>query len=138
MSIILGPDGNTPIKSNLQKKTYKAGGLRIQTELTPDMMLSKAAQGAGQLIWNQVFEQTMRSSGSAVEAHQAARAATVNVDPFTLEPSAMAVFMYLSREIEYRDRIIDQINDRLRLLGSDPIDMTHPYPDTNSDDLQSL
>ena len=129
MSGLVGPDGKTPIKSDLPQKKFRSGGLQFDTELTPDMLLSKALQGAQQALANQAYQQTMQQTRSAVAATAAATAAASSCgDPFALEPSAMAVFMYLSREVEYRDGIIEQLNERLVKLGAEPLDLTHPYP----------
>jgi len=129
MSGLVGPDGKTPIQSDLPKKKFRAGGLQFDTVMTPDMLLNKALQGAQQAVANQAYQQTMQQTKSAVAAQSAAStAAAACGDPFTLEPSAMAVFMYLAREVEYRDLIIEQLNDRLVKLGAEPLDLTHPYP----------
>jgi len=129
MSGLVGPDGKTPIQSDLPKKKFRAGGLQFDTVMTPDMLLTKALQGAQQAVANQAYQQTMQQTKSAVAAQSAATTAASSCgDPFTLEPSAMAVFMYLAREVEYRDKIIEQLNDRLVKLGAEPLDLTHPYP----------
>jgi len=59
---------------------------------------------------------------------EAIAAAEAVADPFEMEPCAMAVFMFLSRELEYRDLIIAQMNERLVILGASPLDVKHPYP----------
>lgn len=129
MSGLVGPDGKTPIQSDLPTHTYRAGGLRFDAKLTPDMLLTKAVQGAQQAVGQQIYAQVLQKTKSAFTAQTEAQTAASNVrDPFTLEPCAMAVFMYLSRELEYRDKIIEQLNDRLTKLGAEPLDLTHPYP----------
>lgn len=129
MSGLVGPDGKTPIQSDLPTKKFRAGGLQFDTVMTPDMLLTKALQGAQQALANQAYQETMQRLKSAVAAQSAAQtAASTCGDPFTLEPAGMAVFMYLAREIEYRDKVIEQINERLVKLGAEPLDMTHPYP----------
>lgn len=129
MSEILGPDGKTPVKSDAPLIQYKAAGLRFDTQLSPEDLLNKAINGAQQAIAAQVYQSSMQKSGSAVVARSEANSAAANVtDPFMLEPCAMAVFMYLSREIEYRDLIIEQINKKLQDLGQEALDLTHPYP----------
>lgn len=137
MSSLVGPDGKTPIQSDLPQKMFRAGGLKFQTELTPDMLLTKALQGAQQALANQAYQQTFQQTKSATAATAAAQtAATGCGDPFTLEPAAMAVFMYLAREIEYRDLVIQQINERLSGLGAEPIDVEHPYPVPPPEELE--
>lgn len=129
MSGIVGLDGKTPIQSDLPQHKFRAGGLQFETTMTPDMLLSKALQGARQALAGQAYQQAMQQTGSPTAAQGAAQTAAASCgDPFALEPTAMAVFMYLAREIEYRDGIIEQIRDRLVKLGSEPLDLTHPYP----------
>lgn len=127
--MLVGPDGETLIKGNQPEIEFRAGGLRFSTPLTPDTLLSRAVQGARRMAADQAYQQSMRLEGSAWAAQQAAQVAAASVsDPFILEPAAMAVFMYLSREIEFRDRVLSEINERLTRLGVDPINLRHPYP----------
>ena len=129
MSVILGPDGKTPVQSDAPVLSYQGGGLRFTTPMIPDALLTKALAGAQQMIGGQVYAAAMKKHGSPTIAQNEGNTAAAGVqDPFTLEPCAMAVFMYMSREIEYRDMIIEQVNERLVSLGAEPIDMTHPYP----------
>lgn len=122
-------DGKTPIASEVEKVEYKAGGLKVQSPMKPDDLLNKALAGARQAMANQAGAQMLEQTKSHAIAQQAAQAAAENMhDPFGLEPAALAVFMYLSREIEYRDMIIEQISKELAVLGRKPIDVKHPYP----------
>ena len=130
MSLLVGPDGKTPVKSDMPKLEYRAGGLRFLTELIPDALLTKALLGAKEMIGQQIYALTLRKTKSATIAQSEAQtAAAATQDPFTMEPAAMAVFMYLSREIEYRDKVIEQISERLVAIGADPINVEHPYPE---------
>jgi len=71
----------------------------------------------------------MRETGNKVVAQAEGNSAAAGVrDPFMLEPAAMAVFMYVAREIQFRDRVIADMNKRLVALGAEPIDLTHPHP----------
>lgn len=127
--MIVGPDGKTPIKSEAEMKRYRAGGLQFDTNMTPDQLLSKALNTARQAIGAQAYQAAMQKTGSAVAATTEAQTAAMNVgDPFMIEPAAMAVFMYLAREIEYRDLVIAEINKRLEALGAGPVELEHPYP----------
>jgi hypothetical protein len=97
--------------------------------MIPDALLTKALAGAQQMIGGQVYAAAMKKTGSPTIAQNEGNTAAAGVqDPFMLEPCAMAVFMYMSREIEYRDKIIEQVNERLVALGAEPLDLTHPYP----------
>lgn len=126
---IVGPDGKTPIQSDAPQFDYHAGGLKIRTPMVPDAMLTDALQRAQQTIGNQIYGQVLKKTGSAVAAQTEAQTAVAGIgDPFTLEPCAAAVFMYLAREVEYRDLIIEQLNERLVSLGAQPLDVEHPYP----------
>jgi len=128
-TMIVGPDGKTPMKSNVPMNSYRAGGLRFEIGLVPDQLLNKALAGAQQMIGGQAYAAAMKKSGSAVVAQNEGNTAAAAVqDPFIMEPCAMAVFMYLSRELEYRDRLIEQLNERLVMLGAEPLDVEHPYP----------
>lgn len=73
------------------------------------------------------------AAGEALAQAEAQAAAEGVVDPFEMEPCAMAVFMFLSRELEYRDLVIEQLNDRLISLGAQPLDVEHPHPTTWTD-----
>jgi len=127
--MIVGPDGKTPIKSQAEMKRYRAGGLQFETNMTPDQLLSKSLNTARQAIGAQAYQAAMSKTGSAVAAQTEAQTAAMNVgDPFMIEPAAMAVFMYLCREIEYRDMVIAEINKRLEALGAGPVELEHPYP----------
>jgi hypothetical protein len=94
-------------------------------------MLTKAIVGAKQAIGQRVFTEVMQRTQNTIAAQTEAQTAVAGIaDPFTMEPCAMAVFMYLSREVEYRDAVIEQLNERLVGLGAKPIDVEHPYPPT--------
>jgi len=128
MSDVLGPDGKKAV-SEKENKTYMAGGLRFSTALAPDELISKALAGAKHVIGSGAYEKSMRMVQNHAIAQAEADQAAANVsDPFTMEPAAMAVFMYLCREIEYRDKVFAEISESLERLGSDPISTTHPYP----------
>lgn len=129
MSGLVGPDGKTPIQSEAAAKRYRAGGLQFDTPVLPEHMLQKALKMAQTAMGQQVFAQTMQRTNNKMVAEMEAQTATAATqDPFTLEPAAMAVFMYMVREIEYRDSIIEQMNARLVALGAEALDLTHPYP----------
>ena len=126
---ILGPDGKTPIKSEVPVKRFSAGGFAFDAPMEPDQLLGKALNMSRQAIAAQAYQAAMQRTQSAVAAQTDANTAAMNVgDPFMIEPAAMAVFMYLSREIEYRDRVIAEINKRLEALGAAPVEVEHPYP----------
>ncbi len=128
-SVIVGPDGKTPVQSEVEPIEYRAGGLLFKTPMTPGDVLTQAVQSAQHMIGAQVYDQVFKETRSALAAQTKAQVAASEVgDPFTLEPAAMAVFMYLSREIEFRDALLEQLNDRLVELGVEPLDLTHPYP----------
>lgn len=129
MSGIVGPDGS-PVKSEVERKKYAAGGLAFEHDALPEQLLTKALNQARQAIGTQAYQQAMQRVANAAVANIEAQTAASNVkDPFLLEPAAMAVFMYLCREIEYRDEVIAQINKRLENLGATPLDLEHPYPE---------
>jgi hypothetical protein len=130
MSVIVGPDGKTPLQSSdAPRMKYRAGGLSFESPLPPDALLTKAVAGAREAIGAQVYQATLQKTGSPTAAQaEASTAASTIGDPFVMEPAAMAVFMYLSREIEYRDLVIAQMNERLVSLGAKPLDVEHPYP----------
>lgn len=131
MSLIVGLDGKTPIKSEAPSINYSAGGLKFDASAKPNDLLTKAIVGAKQSFGQRVFAEVMQRTQSAVAAQTEAQSAVAGIaDPFTMEPCAMAVFMYLSREVEYRDAVIEQLNERLVGLGAEPIDVEHPYPPT--------
>lgn len=128
-SLIVGPDGKTPLKSDAPQIEYHAGGLKLGTPVIPDMLLTDALQRAQQTIGNQIYAQVFEKTGNRAAAQTEAQTAVAGIgDPFTLEPCALAVFMYLSREVEYRDMLIAQLNERLVKLGADPLDVEHPHP----------
>jgi len=127
MTIILGPDGNSSAES-LPDKEFKAGGMALKTKFTPDMILEKAKGGARQLAMSHAYESELKRSGSYKAAQDAANIAASSItDPFIMEPCAMAVFMFLSREVEYRDMVIAQLNERLVSLGAEPIDIPNGH-----------
>lgn len=129
MSGIVGPDGS-PVQSEVKKKKYAAGGLAFEHDAVPEQLLGKALNQARQAIGTQAYQQSMQRVANAAVANVEAQTAASSVnDPFLLEPAAMAVFMYLCREIEHRDKVIDQINKRLENLGAAPLDLEHPYPE---------
>ncbi len=129
MSGLVGPDGKTPIQSDAPKLDYRAGGLMFSTPMLPDHLLQKAVNAAQQAVAGSVYNDVFQKTNSAMAAQAEAQSAAASIgDPFTIEPAAMAVFMYLSREIEYRDRIIRDISERLEALGAEPLNLEHPYP----------
>lgn len=124
MTGIVGPDGKTPVQSDMPERRYRAGGLEIKTPASPSAMLQRAFEGARQMIGQQVYAVTMQKTGSAIAAQQEAQTAAASVqDPFQMEPCALAVFMYLSAEIEHRDRVLAEVNERLKTLGAEPVDL---------------
>lgn len=128
MSLIVGLDGKTPIKSEAEKKKYEAGGLAFEASATPEELLIKALNQARQAVGMQAYQRSMQMVANAVVANSEANTAAMNVtDPFTLEPGALAVFMFLSRELEYRDAVIAQLNERLKSLGAEPIDVERSF-----------
>jgi hypothetical protein len=127
--MIVGLDGKTPIKAEAPSIDYSAGGLEFKSSAKPNDMLTKAVVGAKQAIGQQAFSRAMQMSKNTVVAQTEAQTAAAGVnEPFLMEPAAMAVFMYLSHEVEYRDSVIEQLNERLVSLGAEPIDVEHPYP----------
>ncbi len=108
---------------------YKAGGLAFSTPSTPNSNLTSAFVRAKQSMGQRAFMGAKNlDETDAVAQAKAQDAAEAVVDPFEMEPCAMAVFMFLSREVEYRDLVIEQLNERLVELGVKPIDVEHPYP----------
>ncbi len=131
MSELVGPDGHTPLVAETEKISYKAGGLRLDIDeaITPDVVLKQALAAAQQMIGQQAAGQHMQQTGSQVAAEIAGRTAASGVkDPFSMEPCALAIFMYLAREIEYRDRVIGDMAKRLDTLDGGKTDLEHPYP----------
>ena len=129
MTGLVGPDGKTPLKAEGKKISYQAGGLQFNSPVEPDAMLVHALNKSKQAVGNNVFTQVLQNNGTELQAQMEATSAVNGLtDPFAMEPCAAAVFMYMSREIEYRDKIISQILERLAELGANPIDTTHPYP----------
>lgn len=127
MGNIVGADGK-PASEEVKQYEYVAGGLRMRTSLIPDDLLRKALAGAKAAAAQQAGSETLASTKShALAAASANAAANGMADPFALEPAAMAVFMYLSREIEYRDAVIKRISDELVKLGADALDVKHHY-----------
>lgn len=108
---------------------YKAGGLAFEAPGTPNGMLTNAFVRAKQSMGQRAFMAAQNEEkGDLISQAAAQTAAEAVVDPFEMEPCAMAVFMFLSREVEYRDLVIEQMNERLVALGAKPIDVKHPYP----------
>lgn len=137
MSGIVGLDGKTPIRLEQKSKDkakesefhYMAGGLRFGSSVAPDAMLQSALERSQQMIGQQAYNKALSERKNAQVAQvMAVTAVSTMTDPFAMEPCAAAVFMYLSRELEYRDSIIAQMNERLQGLGAKPLDLTHPYP----------
>jgi hypothetical protein len=131
MSNLVGPDGHTPLVAEKMKISYKAGGLRIDIDasLPPDVILTQALGRAQQAIGQQAAAQEMQKSGSQAAAQLAGQAAASGIrDPFTMEPCALAIFMYMSRELEYRDRVIEDMAKRLDALDGGETKLEHPYP----------
>jgi len=114
-----------PGKSETGKeKVYDAGGIALKTVHVPKDMLDKALHGARAYFANQAFGQAFKRSGDQLLARAEAEAEASKVtDPFTMEAAALAVFMALAREISRRDSLIEQINERLKSLGQDPIEV---------------
>jgi len=109
--------------------SYKAGGLAFNAPSTPNSNLTNAFVRAKQSMGQRAFMGAKNlDETDAVAQAKAQDAAEKVVDPFEMEPCAMAVFMFLSREVEYRDLVIEQLNERLVELGVKPIDVEHPYP----------
>ena len=124
MSGLVGPDGKTPVQSDMPERRYRAGGLEIKTPGTTSLLLQRAMEGAQQMIGQQVYAAALQRSGSAAVAQQEAQTAVTSIrDPFQLEPCALAVFMYLAREIEHRDRVLSEMNEKLKALGAEPVDL---------------
>lgn len=137
MSGIVGPDGS-PVQSEVKRKKYSAGGLAFEHDAIPEQLLGKALTQARQAIGSQAYQQSMQRVANAAVANIEAQTAASNVnDPFTLEPAAMAVFMFMCREIEYRDKLIEQINKRLEILGAAPLDLEHPYPEPEIPEVET-
>jgi hypothetical protein len=142
MSEIVGLDGKPisepdekPKEQEVKKKhTYKAGGLKMESTLTPDVVLQDALSRIQKMVGEQTYMATLKKYKDAIMANAHAQAAVSREnDPFGMEPCAMAVFMYLCREIDHRDRIIEQIQDRLTSLGAEPLNTSHLYAESDSE-----
>jgi len=136
---ILGPDGKTPVNSKVEVTRFSAGGFAFDAPMQPDQLLGKALNMSRQAIGAQAYQAAMQRTQSAVAAQTEANTAAMNVgDPFMIEPAAMAVFMYLCREVEYRDKVITEINKRLEALGAAPVEVEHPYPPPPMPDFEEV
>lgn len=127
---LVGPDGQE-ISSKTNPTTYEVGGIRVDAADTPEMMLQKALAGAQQIVAQQVGQMAMQRSGSQVVAQTEAQAAAGKVvNPFQLEPAALAIFMLMSREIEHRDRVIFELAKRLDALDGNSSEelLKKPWP----------
>lgn len=130
---LVGPDGK-PIDLSKAKiigeeeHAYEAGGLRITWPDTPEKALQRSLGGAQQMIAQATGQKVLEKTGSHAAAQQEAVTAAANVkNPFQIEPAASAVFMLLSREIEYRDAVIEMLCEK---IGIDPADLPKkPWPD---------
>lgn len=123
---LIGPDGK-PIDTSKAKvigqeeHSYEAGGLRITWEDIPEIALQKSLAGAKQMTAQMVGQAALEKTGSHAVAQQEATAAAVSMNnPFQLEPAAAAVFMLLSREVEYRNAVIAFLCEK---IGADPEDL---------------
>lgn len=127
---LVGLDGQE-ISTEIKTAKYEVGGVQIDAADTPEMMLQKALAGAQQIVGQQVGQMAMQRSGSQVVAQTEAQAAASKVmNPFQLEPAALAIFMLMSREIEHRDRVISALAARLDALdgnGSEEL-LKKPWP----------
>jgi len=125
---LVDASGN-PVLLDREEKEYAAGGLRIRIQATPEDLLQRALAGAQKMAGQQVGMIVMQRTGSQVVAQkEAMEAASKITDPFAMEPGALAVFLYLAREIEYRDRVITDMAKRLDKLDDEKTDLEHPYP----------
>ncbi len=129
---IVGPDGQTPVFSDVEMMNYSVGGMAIKSADAPEVMFRKALAGAQQMMGQQAaamaFERTKSHVVAQTEGQQAASQLT---NPFQLEPCALGVFMLMSREIEHRDKIIVAFAERLdKLDGQRSEDLLkNPWPD---------
>jgi len=123
---LVGPDGK-PIDLSKAKvigeeeNSYEVGGLRITWADTPEKALGRSLDGAQKMIFQATGQQVLEKTGSHAAAQQEAAVAASNVsNPFQIEPAASAVFMLMSREIAYRDAVIEFLCEK---IGVDPKDL---------------
>lgn len=116
---LIDPSGKpVDVKSMKAKpRTYKVGNVRVETPETPELTLGNALANAQQAIASQAAAAAMHQGAGHAGAQQAAlKAMGQVVSPFQVEPCAQAVFMLLAQEIEWRDQLIDNLNERLRIV----------------------
>lgn len=121
--------GGNPVIVDREEKEFSAGGMRIRLQALPEDLLQRALAGAQKMAGQQAGMIVMQKTGSQATAQSEAVSAASKVrDPFAMEPAALAVFMFLAREIEYRDRVISEMAARLDKLDDRETNLEHPYP----------
>lgn len=113
---ILGADGNAIDTDMLgEPKVYEAGGIRIETPLTPQTALQRALTGAQQGVAQNVMAQAAAQGATQLQAQAAASKAASSIKtPFQVEPCAEAVFMLMTQELAWRDKLISELASRLK------------------------
>ena len=118
-----------PVILDREEKEYSAGGLRVKLQATPEDMLQRALAGAQKMAGQQAGMIAMQKTGSqAIAQQEAMEVASKVTDPFAMEPAALAVFLLLAREIEFRDKVIADLASRLDKLDNKKTNLEHPYP----------
>lgn len=109
--------------------TYKAGGFEITIGGTPEAVLLQTLREKRNSVEQHVMMQGRAQNVDPMIASAAAKQESSKIThPFVGEHCALAVLMCLSREIEYRDRVIADLSKRLDALDGKTTDLEHPYP----------
>lgn len=142
---IVGIDGKELDSESFKKKSedakkkpepveYSAGGASLMSSLSPAELLEKALEGSKHFFTSHAYTNAKNSGMSESLARAEAKSVRESIsNPFYMEPAALSVFMQLSREIEYRDSVIDEINKRLIALGSEPLSLNGRWVKTKDD-----
>ena len=121
-------------KKKAEEIEYSAGGASLMSSLSPAELLEKALEGAKQFFTSHAYTNAKNSGMSESLARAEAMSVRESIsNPFYMEPAALSVFMQLSREIEYRDSVIDEINERLIALGAEPLSLNGRWIKTKED-----
>lgn len=124
MSEILGANGEKAAEQAQEQEApnfdYAVGGIEMASPETPETVLQRAVMGAKQIVHQQAGQAAMAQLNDHSIARQAANAAANACNnPFAIEPAALAVFMLMSREIEWRDKVISKFAERLDKLDGE-------------------
>ena len=136
MGKILGADGEKAAsqaqgQEEVPNFVYAVGGVEMATPEVPEVVLQRAVIGAKQITGQQAGQAAMAQLNDHSMAQQAANAAANACNnPFAIEPAALATFMLMSREIEWRDKVIAQLAERLDKLDGESSEalLKKPWP----------